>query len=126
MLTVPLLRFDRAEPRRDWFALLVSAANRKGKSVNFNLGSDREVAISVNDPAWSARTGQFPMRLPAELKIAKRGGRLFFLLEDRVLYTADDDPAAPYTRLQVSTSSPNRADAAAIRLGPPRLAPLSE
>ena len=41
-------------------------------------------------------------------------------------YTADDDPAAPYTRLQVSTSSPNRADAAAIRLGPPRLAPLSE
>ena len=29
--------------------------------------------------------------------------------------TADDDPAAPYTRLQVSTSSPNRADAAAKR-----------
>ena len=126
MLTVPLLRFDRAEPRRDWFALLVSVANREGKSVNFNLGSDREVAISVNDPAWNARTGQFPMRLPVELKIAKRGGKLFFLLEDRVIYTADDDPAAPYTRLQVSTSSPNRADAAAIRLGPPRLAPLSE
>ncbi|PWM70808.1 MAG: hypothetical protein DBX90_16685 [Lentisphaerae bacterium] len=41
-------------------------------------------------------------------------------------YTADDDPAAPYTRLQVSTSGPNRADAAAIRFGPPWQAPLSE
>ena len=41
-------------------------------------------------------------------------------------YTADDDPAAPYTRLQVSTSGPKRADAAAIRFGPPWLAPVSE
>jgi|GEM_PF-2451388 len=119
MLSVRLRRFDRAEPKKAWYALLVSIGNDEKKSVNFNFGSDKEVMITVNDPAWKIQTGNFKLTLPADLQIARREGMLIFLLNGKAIYKTEDDPAHPYTRLSFSTSSPNRDDATAIRIDPP-------
>ncbi len=119
MLSVRLRRFDRAEPRKAWYALLVSIGNDEKKSVNFNFGSDKELMITVMDPKWQIKTGHIKLTLPADLQIAKREGMLIFLLNGKVIYKTDDDPAHPYTRLSFSTSSPNRDDATAIRIDPP-------
>lgn len=119
MLSVRLRRFDRAEPKKAWYALLVSIGNDEKKSVNFNFGSDKEFMITVMDPKWQIKTGHIKLELPADLQIAKREGMLIFLLNGKVIYKTEDDPAHPYTRLSFSTSSPNRDDATAIRIDPP-------
>lgn len=119
ILSIPLKRFDRAEPYRAWYALLFSVGNGRGKSLNFNFGSDKEVMISANEPEWKIRSGHFKLTLPCDLRIAKRNGMVIFMLNDKVIYKAEDDPEAPYTQLSFSTSSPNREDAAVIQIGAP-------
>ncbi|MPM57885.1 hypothetical protein SDC9_104712 [bioreactor metagenome] len=121
MLAVRLRRFDRAEPKKAWYALLVSIGNDEKKGLNFNFGSDKEVMITAFEPKWSIKTGKHKLTLPADLKIAKRNGTLFFLVNDKVIHKAEDDPANPYTRLSFSTSSPNRDDATAVRIDAPVL-----
>lgn len=121
MLTVRLRRFDRAEPKKAWYALLVSIGNGERKSVNFNFGSGDEVMISANEPEWKIKTGHHKLTLPAELKIAKRNGLLIFMVNDKVVYKTGDDPEKPYAFLSFSTSSPNRDDAAIVQLDAPVL-----
>ncbi|MBS1368729.1 MAG: laminin G [Lentisphaeria bacterium] len=121
VISVPLLRFDRAEPRRAWYALLISIGDGSGRSLNFNFGSGREFMITANEPAWKIRSGNFKLTLPADLRIAKRDGTLIFMVNGRIVHKAPDDPASPYTKLFFSTSSPNRDDATVVRLGAPKL-----
>ena len=120
ILSIPLKRFDRAEPRRAWYALLVSIGNGRGKSLNFNFGSDKEVMISANEPEWKIKSGHFKLTLPADLSIAKRDGMVIFMVNGKVIYKTEDDPDTPYTRLSFSTSSPNRDDATVIQVGAPK------
>lgn len=121
MLTVRLRRFDRAKPQKAWYALLVSIGDGEQKSVNFNFGSNDEVMISANEPEWKIKTGYHKLTLPVDLKIAKRNGFLIFMVNDEVIYKAEDIPEKPYLFLSFSTSSPNCDDAAIVQLDAPVL-----
>ena len=120
ILSIPLKRFDRAEPHRAWFALLFSIGNGQGRSLNFNFGSDEEVMISANEPEWKIRSGHFKLTLPVDLRIAKRNGMVIFMLGDKVIYREKDNSEEPYTNLSFSTSSPNPEDATVVQIGAPR------
>lgn len=120
ILSIPLKRFERAEPKHSWYALLISIGNGAGRSLNFNFGSDKQVMITAFEPKWTIRSGNFPLTLPVDLRIAKRNGQVIFLLQDKVIYRTADDPEAPYTKLSFSTSSPNRKDATIIQIGAPK------
>jgi len=116
LISVPLLRFDRAQPCRNWYAVLLSIVNDKNQSVNFNIGSNSALMISANEPQWTIKTGNIPMRLPVVLKIAKYRGQIIFMLDDKIVYKTKDDN---FTRLQLSTSSPTPEDATILQVGDP-------
>ncbi len=121
MITVPFLRFDRQEPKKAWYAFLISVGNDRKQSVNFNFGGDGQMMVTVNEPEWKIKSGHFKFAFPAEFSFAKRDGNLILLLNGRVIYQTPDNPEAPYTRLRFSATSPNREDETIIGIGAPKL-----
>ncbi len=116
MISVPLLRFDRAQPQKGWYAVMIYVADDGKKSFNFNIGSNKQLMISANEPKWKIKTGHFPISLPVNLKIAKLDGMLYFMIDDRVIYkTAGKE----FSNLRFYTSSPNCSDATILQIGAP-------
>ena len=121
IVTVKLHKFERLVQSKSWYALLISIGNDENKKFNFNFGSADSMMITETMPKWKIRTGPRKIKLPAELQIAKQDGFLIFLLNEEKVFMTKDDPEHPFTKLSFQTSSPNRADAVAIRLDPPIL-----
>ena len=124
VLSVKLHRFDRAQPIKSWYALLISIGNDEKHLINFNIGSADSLMITEMRPKWKIMTGQRKFKLPADFQIAKRNGSLIFIINGKVAYTTDDDPNHPFTELSIRTSSPNQADAVAIQIDPPTICKL--
>ncbi len=116
MISVPLLRFDRAAPQKAWYAVVISVVNDQDKSFSFNLGSNQTMMITANEPKWIIKTGKFPIKLPVELNLAKLNGQLVFMIGNKVVYKTPDEN---YTKLLFLTSSPNREDATVLQIGEP-------
>ncbi|MBQ9777133.1 MAG: laminin G [Lentisphaeria bacterium] len=121
IVTVKLHKFERLVQSKSWYALLISIGNDENKKFNFNFGRDDSKMINEMKPKWKIRTGPRKVKLPAVLQIAKQDGFLIFLLNEERVFMTKDDPEHPFTKLSFQTSSPNRADAVAIRLDPPIL-----